>query len=247
MQQEKFLELLSHPERLDKGSMDQLRQMAARFPYSQPIRILLAKNLQLQKNPDFERQVNQAAAYAFDRRHFQVYMSGRLKAETSVPAPAEPKKTEGKNNSPTPQPSWLARLFFKKKKVVVPPLISREVTPEATSDDANPKNETPAVELPENKLPLPLRKHDDLIDRFLKEEPRIKLRRDATPGENLAEKNLVNPEEIGTETLASVFIRQGLHEKALNIYQKLSLKFPEKSSYFAEKINSIKNEINLKK
>jgi hypothetical protein len=94
---------------------------------------------------------------------------------------------------------------------------------------------------------LPLRKHDDLIDRFLKEEPRIKPRRDATPGENLAEKNLLGAEEIGTETLAAIFIKQGLHQKALDIYQKLSLKFPEKSSYFAEKINSIKNENNLKK
>lgn len=247
MQQEKFLDLLSHPERLDKGSMDQLRHLAERFPYSQPLRILLAKNLQLQKNPDFERHVNQAAAYAFDRRHFQVYMSGRLKTEASVPAPAEPKKTEENNNSPTRMPSWIARLFSKKEKRVVSPLIAREVSPEKTSDKADPKNENPAVELPESKASLPLRKHDDLIDRFLKEEPRIKPRRDATPGENLAEKNLLGAEEIGTETLAAIFIKQGLHQKALDIYQKLSLKFPEKSSYFAEKINSIKNENNLKK
>ena len=109
-----------------------------------------------------------------------------------------------------------------------------------------PRENSSPSQAPAN-VPQPQRKYDELIDRFLKEEPRIRPKRDVSSQENLAEKNTTIPEDIGTETLAEIFVKQGLHEKALDIYQKLSLKFPEKSSYFAEKIKSLKNDINLKK
>jgi len=245
MQQEKFLELLNHPEKLDKSSLEQLRQMAARYPYSQPLRILLAKNLQLLKNPDFERQVNQAAAFAFDRRHFQSYMSGRLRAT----APGQPPQAETtkKKSSFVLIPSWIVQLFSKKQqnqKAVQ----EAKILPEPPFQPIKPAEpEIAEQQQPVSQPPQPARKHDELIDKFLKEEPRIKPLRDSSNQENLAEKNLVEAEEIGTETLAIIFAKQGLYEKALDIYKKLSLKYPEKSSYFAEKINTIKNEINLKK
>ncbi len=244
MQKEKFLELLNHPEKLDRGSMEQLRQLAARYPYSQPLRILLAKNLQLLKNPDFERQVNQAAAFAFDRRHFQSYMSGRLR--TMTPAPSPQAETTKKKSSFALIPSWVVQLFLKKQQnqKAVP---ANQGLPEPQAQPIKPAEpEVTGHQEPVSQPPQPARKHNELIDKFLKEEPRIKPLRDSNNQENLAEKNLLEPEEIGTETLAMIFVKQGLHEKALDIYKKLSLKYPEKSSYFAEKINTIKNEINLK-
>ncbi|MBW6498208.1 MAG: hypothetical protein K0B09_07475 [Bacteroidales bacterium] len=245
MQQERFLELLNHPEKLDKGSMEQLRQLAARYPYSQPLRILLAKNLQTLKDPDFERQVNQAAAYAFDRRHFQSYMSGRQRNTVAAPPPKA--ETQKKKSSFALLPSWMIQLFSKKQP-------SQNAVQEAREVPEPPVQETgtadPVIadqQPPVSQMPRPTRKHDQLIEKFLKEEPRIKPIRDHSNQENLAERNLLEPEEIGTETLAKIFLKQGLHEKALDIYKKLSLKYPEKSSYFAEKINTVKNEINLKK
>jgi S-DNA-T family DNA segregation ATPase FtsK/SpoIIIE len=55
----------------------------------------------------------------------------------------------------------------------------------------------------------------------------------------LAENSLIENEEIISETLAKVLAMQGKKEKAKQMYQKLILKFPKKSSYFAELIEKL--------
>lgn len=58
--------------------------------------------------------------------------------------------------------------------------------------------------------------------------------------EEIAEKS--NKElEIYTETLANVFFEQGKKEKAIEIYRKLILLNPDKSAYFAAKIDQLKD------
>ncbi len=46
-------------------------------------------------------------------------------------------------------------------------------------------------------------------------------------------------EEVLTESIAEVFARQGLMQKAINVYEKLSLQNPDKSAYFAAKISKL--------
>lgn len=86
----------------------------------------------------------------------------------------------------------------------------------------------------------PKQKTEDLIDKFIMAEPRI------TPSKaefysptNMAKLSVVDTEEFVSETLAKIYEKQAYYDKAIRVYEKLSLKFPEKSSYFATLIEKI--------
>ena len=46
-----------------------------------------------------------------------------------------------------------------------------------------------------------------------------------------------------TETLAQIYAQQGYYQQAIEVYSKLSLLYPEKSAYFASRIEKIKELI----
>ncbi len=85
----------------------------------------------------------------------------------------------------------------------------------------------------------------DLIDKFIITNPRIEPRKDKTYVQNddLSKPFVEVEGGLVTETLAKIYVSQGYYSKALDIYEKLSLKFPEKSSYFASQIEKVKGYI----
>jgi hypothetical protein len=56
----------------------------------------------------------------------------------------------------------------------------------------------------------------------------------------LAEKSVSENKDVISETLARLFVRQGYREKAIIMYERLILTFPEKSAYFAAEIDKLK-------
>jgi len=82
---------------------------------------------------------------------------------------------------------------------------------------------------------------NELIDKFIKEEPRLTPKnQEIINAEDLSKKSSIDDSEIISETLAQVYEKQGNYEKAILTYEKLSLKFPEKKTYFAAQIENIK-------
>lgn len=119
-------------------------------------------------------------------------------------------------------------------------------TPDVTQTAVQPTilsrlEQTILAQTPAETHPGHLAKND-LIDLFIKNEPRI----DGSKTKfyspvNAAKSSVADVSEIVSETLAKIYIQQGNFNKAIQSYEKLSLKYPEKSVYFAALIKEIRN------
>ena len=93
----------------------------------------------------------------------------------------------------------------------------------------------------------------DLIDKFIQDKPKLKqgVNSTKTGANNESQKNLASQysrtsEALMTETLAKVYLQQKNFKKALQAYHILSLKYPEKSGFFADQIRAINKQTNTK-
>jgi tetratricopeptide (TPR) repeat protein len=66
---------------------------------------------------------------------------------------------------------------------------------------------------------------------------------DSTPLQIWKGREPEEEEDFLTETLARVYVEQGKYERALDIFQKLHLKYPEKGNYFATRIRELKKSM----
>jgi hypothetical protein len=85
----------------------------------------------------------------------------------------------------------------------------------------------------------------DLIEKFIQTSPRLERMKPGNepPVIDLSEPSTEVKGAFITETLARIYLSQGYYSKAINIYEKLTLQYPEKSAYFASRIEKIKDLI----
>ena len=89
------------------------------------------------------------------------------------------------------------------------------------------------------------KKEQVIIERFIQEEPQIRPQSsDKLDNENKAKKSSEDRDELVSETLAAIYSDQMLYHKAIASYKKLMLRFPEKSRYFAAKIEQLEKKTN---
>ena len=241
-----LMELINHPERLDRDTLYELRSMLALNPYFQTARLLMLQNLYLLHDSAFDEELRRAAFYITDRKtifnmveaaHYQLRPKvGSPKPKVndnktqgsrtidlidtfldSIPTEEEPKD---KKRRPTPADAAIDYVAY---------LLETE------GDDDNTNEET-----------APQLKGHDLIDNFLQQEQgRIMLSElpqndsDDTQQDDSDD----NDEEYFTETLARIYIRQGRYQKALDIISRLSSKYPQKNAYFADQMRFLEKLI----
>jgi hypothetical protein len=107
-----------------------------------------------------------------------------------------------------------------------------------SSDSSNKEEPAPAV----NKIHL--KETMQIVDHFIEnEESLVPKRAEFFSPAKAAKNSLTDNDEIVTETLAKIYAEQGSYLKAISTYEKLSLRHPEKSAYFAALIEKLKKEI----
>ena len=91
-------------------------------------------------------------------------------------------------------------------------------------------------------------KTSDIIDRFLSNTPRIsKPKAEFFSPTKAAKLSVTDDDSLVSETLAKIYLTQGNFNKALKAYESLLLQNPEKSTYFAARIEEIRHKIDLQK
>ena len=79
-----------------------------------------------------------------------------------------------------------------------------------------------------------------LIDKFIENSPKIPPVKHGVPSTVSFDLNASDNSYLMTETLARVYLEQKKYQKAIQAYEILILKYPEKSSFFADRITDIK-------
>ncbi|MFA9372502.1 MAG: hypothetical protein ACERIH_12395 [Labilibaculum antarcticum] len=111
--------------------------------------------------------------------------------------------------------------------------------------DTNTKSE----EIDDNLNPAKgkVKKGNNLIDNFIQNEPRINRSiKVVEKQEDISLGSLEDKDGFISETLATIYVKQKLFDKAIAVYDKLVLKNPEKNLYFASQIERIKKLKNSK-
>ena len=79
-----------------------------------------------------------------------------------------------------------------------------------------------------------------LIDNFIKVNPTFSPNKDQGNDSDYSEESTKLHKDAVSEYLAEIFLEQGKNDRAIEIYNSLMLRFPEKKAYFAGRIKKIK-------
>lgn len=123
---------------------------------------------------------------------------------------------------------------------------------EAPTKDPAPSPESAGQEAPlieeikatRKKLKVPSPKvaeQGEIIDNFIKVAPTLPKAKATQPSTDLAEESVNYSDNIISETLVEILLKQGKKAKAIEMLKKLIWKFPQKKAYFAAQIEALKN------
>ncbi len=207
---ETFDQLVKNPGLITADVIPQLEATIKAFPYCQIPYSMLAKASSLAGTEKLEETRPRAAAYALSRVALQQLV-----------------ESDNERYDAT---------------VDVDDILEPQVTPEPLDSDdilISTVEQQASAELQRSEEQ---RRQQQIIQGFMKKNPRI-----ARQDNNLEPINVdlssrlaaSGDSSVETEAFANILIRQGKIEKAIDVYQKLILKKPEKRNYFAKKLSEL--------
>jgi hypothetical protein len=264
MNVESYFNLLKNPEQVTSEDVIALEDILIRYPYFQSARAVRLKGLHVQDSFKYNYALKVAAAYTADRTMlFDLIVNHETKIQKAEKIDvkiekkaAETEVTPNKND---------AEQSIKNSIDVANQMIENEATLIDKLEIGKPiqfdRQETHSFnewlqlakfktidrtieeEQPETTSPIDVEKERKLqiIDKFIESSPKIS---PVKSGSNPSIKIDINKEEnlnLMTETLAKVYLEQKKYLKAIQAYEILILKYPEKSSLFADRIQDIKS------
>jgi hypothetical protein len=213
---EEFISYLENPGLLNNDTVTGLNEIINDYPFFQAARMLYLCNLKNINSYRFENELVKHAPFIPDRKKLFKLLNSPVVSDGEFRLLSYDKEAFNNFFDPDSKPAFSNKY------------LETTLHYELNSDDAlqnKPKKN--------NEI--------DLIDKFISENPTISpTRSNETIKETAPAKESDQVDDsLITETLAGIYVKQGLLNEALKAYEKLILKFPEKNTYFASQIEKI--------
>ena len=266
MDSKQLIGYMTMPERMKGNDVDEVEQMVKAFPYFSIAQALLSIAYQNIGSPNYDSQLKRAAATMPNRDKLRLLsMIAKHRLESKPEIPALPDEFEPKDNVFSSIESIDTKeeqngSIIREKVFIIPEIdlsgSHEELSAEMALLEEKRKSidELKAIianrlkEIEEEKQrkeagkPAPKKlSRKELIDKFITENPSIsRPKAEFYNPISVAQNSIIDQENIVSETLAKIYEQQNYFEKAISIYKKLGLKYPEKSRYFAAQIERLK-------
>ena len=233
--------LLDKKRPIEQLETDELKSVIDKFPYFQSARGLYLKELKNQDSFKYNNELKVTAAYTTDRTVLFDFITSKnfnTKKENIhqeiIELTSEEKPVE-----------TVIKQVEKRTKSILKPIAKTEDQLKVgkpipfTNSENYSFNQWLQLSTKKPIIRKGILKKDDIIEKFIQNNPKIEpISKDKSVSISVTKNK--QDSSLMTETLATVYLEQKKYENAIQAYRILSLKYPEKSGFFADQIKRIK-------
>ena len=249
MNRKEFSTILANPSKIDQDQFEEISSIVKEFPYFQAGKIIFLKILKNTESFKYNKFLKITAAYTTDRAILFDFITSKTFKQNEISNKIKENHEGLKSISVTEYENFsihpsieISESEFKNQQLeekllsIGEPLKFEKEETHSFSQWLNLTKISPINRNFDSEQNL----NNDIIDDFIYKKPKFKAIIKTSYQENLAEKSFSDPDNLMTETLARIYLEQKNYSKSIQSYKILSLKYPEKSSLFADQIKAIK-------
>lgn len=236
MVKKNYIQILEEPSLIKQQNITELKAIVEEYPYFQSVRALYLKGLKNQDSFKYNNELKITAAYTTDRTVLFTFITSDIFQKKEKSLSKENIHQQIIDTTPQKLPQKTKKVQEIKEELSIgKPLVF-------TQNETHSFNQwlQLSVKKPINRNTKQAKPNikNSIIDRFIQNNPKISRIEKGISSEIKINEN-TPPNQLMTETLAKVYLEQKKYENAIKAYTILGLKYPEKSSFFANQIKRI--------
>jgi len=233
---ENFISILKNPELSNQEQTNELKTLIESYPYFQSARSLFLKGLKNQDSFKYNNELKVTAAYTSDRTVLFDFITSPSFNFVKNPISHELEKAILINPVIDSLEKKLAKELPENNLNIGKPLSFSNSEKRSFSEWLKLSSVKSIIREPSVRDKMISK--SSIIDQFIEKKPKLK---PVIKSDNIIVSDLKNEStnSLMTETLAKVYLEQKKYENAIQAYKILSLKYPEKSGFFADQIKRI--------